>query len=135
MAQTVIGFFDNASEAQQAVEQLVSNGFSRASIDIAASSGSMTSSGSSSLGTTDTSTSSYGTSNTSSYNDDNDGFGDKVGRFFSNLFDSDDDRSRYSSVASRSTTVTVHTQSVAEAERAADLLDRYGAVDVDQRDS
>jgi len=131
MAQTVIGFFDNASEAQQAVEQLVNNGFSRASIDIAASSGStgsMTSSG--------TTSGSYGTSTgTSSYNDDNDGFGDKVSRFFSNLFDSDDDRSRYSTVASRSTTVTVHATSADEAERAADLLDRYGAVDVDERAS
>jgi hypothetical protein len=62
MAQTVIGFFDNASEAQQAVEQLVSNGFSRASIDIAASSGSTgstTSSGSSNYGTS-TGTTSHG---------------------------------------------------------------------------
>jgi stress response protein YsnF len=137
MAQTVIGFFDNASEAQQAVEQLVSNGFSRASIDIAASSGStgsMTSSGTNDYGTS-AGTSNYGTSTgTSSYND-NDGFGDKVSRFFSNLFDSDDDRNRYSTVASRSTTVTVHATSVAEAERAADLLDRYGAVDVDERAS
>jgi uncharacterized protein (TIGR02271 family) len=131
MAQTVIGFFDNASEAQQAVEQLVSNGFSRASIDIAASSGSMGSTGS----MTSSGSGDYGTSTgTSSYND-NDGFGDKVGRFFSNLFDSDDDRNRYSAVASRSTTVTVHATSAAEAERAADLLDRYGAVDVDERAS
>ena len=129
MAQTVIGFFDNASEAQQAVEQLVSNGFSRASIDIAASSGSTGS-------TTSSGSSNYGTSTgTSSYNDDNDGFGDKVSRFFGNLFDSDDDRNRYSSVASRSTTVTVHATSADEAERAADLLDRYGAVDVDERAS
>jgi stress response protein YsnF len=125
MAQTVIGFFDNASEAQQAVEQLVSNGFSRASIDIAASSGSSASSG------TTSGTSSYGT-NASSHDE---GFGDKVSRFFGNLFDSDDDRDRYSTVASRSTTVTVHATSVAEAERAADLLDRYGAVDVDERAS
>ena len=125
MAQTVIGFFDNASEAQQAVEQLVSNGFSRASIDIAASGGSSASSG------TTSGTSSYGTSSSSH----DEGFGDKVSRFFGNLFDSDDDRSRYSTVASRSTTVTVHATSVAEAERAADLLDRYGAVDVDERAS
>jgi len=125
MAQTVIGFFDNASEAQQAVEQLVSNGFSRASIDIAASGGSSASSG------TTSGTSSYGTSASSH----DEGFGDKVSRFFGNLFDSDDDRDRYSTVASRSTTVTVHATSVAEAERAADLLDRYGAVDVDERAS
>jgi uncharacterized protein (TIGR02271 family) len=136
MAQTVIGFFDNASEAQQAVEQLVSNGFSRASIDIAAGSGSMGSSGmdsgSSNFGTS-SGTSSYGTTTGSSSHDE--GFGDKVSRFFGNLFDSDDDRNRYSTVASRSTTVTVHATSAAEAERAADLLDRYGAVDVDERAS
>lgn len=34
MAHTVIGIFDNASEAQQAVDQLVSQGFSRSSIDL-----------------------------------------------------------------------------------------------------
>jgi stress response protein YsnF len=126
MAQTVIGFFDNASEAQQAVEQLVSNGISRASIDIAASGGSSASSGMTS------GTSSYGSTGSTSHDE---GFGDKVSRFFGNLFDSDDDRSRYSTVASRSTTVTVHATSVAEAEMAADLLDRYGAVDVDERAS
>jgi len=115
MAQTVIGIFDNTSEAQQAVDQLVSNGFSRSNIDIAGRSGDMTSTGS-------TSTS-----------HDNDGFGDSISRFFSNLFDSDDDRNRYSSVASRGCTVTVHTQSAAESERAADILDRYGAVDVNER--
>jgi hypothetical protein len=126
MAQTVIGFFDNASEAQQAVEQLVSNGISRASIDIAASGGSSASSGMTS------GTSSYGSTGSTSHDE---GFGDKVSRFFGNLFDSDDDRSRYSTVASRSTTVTVHATSADEAERAADLLDRYGAVDVDERAS
>jgi len=126
MAQTVIGFFDNASEAQQAVEQLVSNGISRASIDLAASGGSSASSGMTS------GTSSYGSTGSTSHDE---GFGDKVSRFFGNLFDSDDDRSRYSTVASRSTTVTVHATSAAEAEMAADLLDRYGAVDVDERAS
>ncbi len=123
MAQTVIGFFDSPTEAQAAVEQLISNGFLRTNIDVAASGGSNLTSSSS------------GTTTDSSYSNDNDGFGDKVGRFFSNLFDSDDDRNRYSHVASRSTTVTVHTQSAAESERAADLLDRYGAVDVDERAS
>jgi len=121
MAQTVIGIFDSHTEAQTAVEQLISNGFLRTNIDVAASGGD--------LGRTST-----GTTASSGY-DDNDGFGDKVSRFFSNLFDSDEDRGRYSQVASRSTTVTVHAQSAQEAERAADLLDRYGAVDVNERAS
>ena len=34
MAQTVIGIFDSASEAQNAVEQLVDKGFTRSNIDI-----------------------------------------------------------------------------------------------------
>jgi len=59
MAQTVIGLFDSASEAQRAVEQLVSNGFSRSNIDVSAS-GSSTGSSSSDLGTSG----SYGSSST-----------------------------------------------------------------------
>lgn len=40
MAQTVIGVFDSSTEAQNAVDQLVSSGFSRSSIDISSKSGS-----------------------------------------------------------------------------------------------
>jgi len=64
MAQTVIGLFDSASDAQKAVEQLVSNGFSRSNIDVS-SSGATGSTGSSSTGlaTSDTS-GNYGSSTT-----------------------------------------------------------------------
>jgi uncharacterized protein (TIGR02271 family) len=114
MAQTVIGVFDSSSEAQNAVDKLVSNGFSRSNIDISSKSGS------------------------SSYNKadrDGDGdvdFGDKVGSFFSSLFGGDE-ADRYSRVASQGYIVTVHTQSMQEAERAADILDEYGSVDVNDR--
>ena len=37
MAQTVIGLFDNASEAQEAVQALVDKGFSRSNIDVSSS--------------------------------------------------------------------------------------------------
>ena len=110
MAQTVIGIFDNANQTQNAVQQLVSSGISQSNIDIANAS------------STDNTT----TDNSS----DNDG----IGGFFSSLFGMDDDDSqKYSHVARRGTTVTVHTQSREEAERAADLLDQYGAVDVDEQ--
>jgi hypothetical protein len=68
-------------------------------------------------------------------NDNDDSFGDKVGKFFRNLFGGDDDEAdRYSHVASKSgNIVTVHAHSEDEAERAADILDEYGAVDVDER--
>jgi uncharacterized protein (TIGR02271 family) len=118
MAQTVIGIFDNATEAQNAAQQLISNGFSRDSIDISSQS---------------SSAAGYGATSSSRTADDND-FGDKVGNFFSSLFGSDQDDSRkYSTVASRGTVVTVHTRSMQEAERAADILDQFGAVDVDDR--
>ena len=111
MAQTVIGIFDNPNQAQNAVQQLVSSGISRDNIDIANASAS------------DNTSIDYN-------NDDNDG----IGGFFSSLFGMDDDNSRkYSHVARRGTTVTVHTQSNEESERAADLLDQYGAVDIDEQ--
>ncbi len=120
MANTVIGIFDSSSEAQRAVEQLISNGFTRSDIDV------------SSRGD-DMDRTSTGT--TSSYSDrrDDDSFGDKISNFFSSLFDSDDDARTYSSVGTQGCVVTVHTQSMQEAERAADLLDRYGAVDVNEK--
>lgn len=109
MSQTVIGIFDSSREAQDAVEQLVSNGFSRSNIDIAAQDA---------------------TSTTSDRDNDNDG----IGGFFRSLFGSDDDESRkYTNVARRGSVVTVHAQSAMEAERAADILDNYGAVDVNER--
>jgi len=123
MANTVIGIFDNSSEAQRAVEQLVSNGFTRSDIDV--------SSRGDDLNRTSTGT----TSGYSSDRRDDDSFGDKVSSFFSSLFDSDDDARTYSSVGSKGCVVTVHAQSMQEAERAADILDRYGAVDVNEKAS
>lgn len=118
MAQTVIGFFDNYSEAQSAVEQLVSAGISRDRIDISSGSG--------------------GSSESTSYSSGSDTRQDSesgISKFFRNLFGDDDDAAnRYSRVGQSSQAiVTVHAQSDSEAERAADLLDDYGAVDVDER--
>jgi len=112
MSQTVIGIFDSAGEAQDAVEQLTSNGFSRSNIDI------------STRGADE-----YNDTTRDRYDDDN----DSIGGFFRSLFGSDDESKKYSKVARRSSVVTVHAQSSAEAERAAEILDQYGAVDVDER--
>lgn len=118
MAQTVIGFFDDAAEAQRAVEQLVSNGFDRARIDI--SSGNRT-----------------GSVSTSGDVSDHREHESGITRFFKNLFgDNDDEAERYSRVGMRSNSiVTVHAQTSDEAERAADLLDDYGAINVNERAS
>lgn len=114
MSQTVIGIFDNESEAQQAVQNLVNQGFDRNNVDMAGR------------------TAGYNASD----NDEDEGFGSSISNFFSNLFGSDDDRTnKYSEVAKRGITVTVHAQSEAEAERAADILDDFGAVDIDEKAS
>src|SRR5215203_6443105 len=119
MAQTVVGFFDDAADAQRAVEQLVSNGFDRSRIDV-------------SSGTN------RGTSVSTSGDRDTDRDHENgITRFFKNLFgDNDDEADRYSRVGMQSNSiVTVHAQSSDEAERAADLLDDYGAVNVNERAS
>lgn len=117
MAQTVIGFFDNSSEAEKAVEKLISYGISRDRIDF---------SGRNSASTSYTS----GASTT-----DTDEHENGITRFFKNLFgDDDNDAAKYSRVASQSQCiVTVHASSNDEAEEAADILDEAGAVDVDER--
>jgi uncharacterized protein (TIGR02271 family) len=116
MAQTVIGIFNSEEEAQRAVLQLENDGFTRNNIDISHNSGS--------------SSGNYATTNDGADNS----FGDKVSRFFSNLFGDDNDNARYySEAAKRGSVVTVHAQSNDEAERAVDILDLYGAVDVDEK--
>ena len=121
MAHTVIGIFDNASEAQTAVDQLVSKGFNQSNIDLSTG---MSSDGSNSS-----------TTRTDELVDDTKDTGSGIGGFFSSLFGSDDeeDTKKYSTVADRGSIVTVHADTDEEAERAADLLDEAGAVDVNER--
>jgi uncharacterized protein (TIGR02271 family) len=121
MAQTVIGMFDNAAEAQQAVERLTSKGFSRGSIDVSNNASS-------------SSDSSYSnTTGSSSYSDNDRHEEGGITKFFKSLF-GDDDSDKYENVARRSQSiVTVHAQTKDEAEDAADILDDCGAVDVDER--
>jgi uncharacterized protein (TIGR02271 family) len=110
MTKTVIGFFDDASDAQRAVERLQSAGISRQYVDI-----------------------SRGDASTRSVSNDREKESG-ITRFFKSLFgDDSDDADRYSKVGSNSTIVTVHAQTDDEAERVADLLDDCGAIDVDER--
>jgi len=136
MAQTVVGIFDNSTDAQQALQQLISAGISQDRIDISTpgTSGSTTSGTTSSDYSSGSTTSSYSGSTSSGYNTDRDD-DDSVSRFFRNLFGSDDDDNvrTYSEVGRRGSIITVHAQSAAEAESAARILDQYGAVDVDER--
>ena len=117
MAQTVIGIFDYTSEAQEAVNYLVNNGFSKSDIDLS-------SRGSETEGTSSSATSS------ADYDDNTSG---GVSGFFSNLFGSGDEADKYTTVGRKGSIVTVHAKSSQEAEQAAKILDNYGAVDVNER--
>jgi stress response protein YsnF len=111
MGQTVIGVFENSSDAQQAVEKLTSNGFSRNSVDVS-----------------ENDSSQYNTTDAGTHEEDS------ISRFFNNLFGNNDQSKYYSEVTRQSSClVTVHTQSNDEAQRAVDILDEYGAVDIDER--
>ena len=107
-AQTVVGIFNTAAEAQQAVQKLEQAGFQLDYVDVA-----------------HREAANQGVGRTSD---------DSIGGFFSSLFGSDDDNTarNYTAAAQRgSSVVTVHVDSVDQAHRAASILDAAGAVDVD----
>ena len=112
MSKTIVGLFDNYREAQRAVVSLVESGISREDI-----------------GVTSRDYASYeGDSyREESYRDD-DGFGDKISNFFSNLFGDDREHaSRYSeAVTSGGAVVTVDAETDEQAERAESILNRFG---------
>lgn len=116
MAQTVVGFFDDAAEARRAIEQLAQAGITRENIDIRENT------------TTDSTSVSSGREHEHESG---------IGRFFKSLFgDDEDEADRYTRVASNSRCiVTVQAPSEDLAERAADILDDAGAIDVDERAS
>lgn len=116
MSQTVVGIFDTATEAQDAVQALVNSGFNREQIDLSARTGDY--------------------NNDDDVTDSHDEGG--IGGFFSSLFgtNNDDDRRRnYETVGKRGSIVTVHVDESDDAEQAADILDEHGAVNVDERAS
>jgi uncharacterized protein (TIGR02271 family) len=107
-AQTVVGIFNTAAEAQRAVQQLEQAGFALDFVDVA-----------------HREAANQGTGRTSD---------DSIGGFFSNLFggDDNDDARNYTAAAQRgSSVVTVHVDSNEQSHRAATILDNAGAVDVD----
>lgn len=113
MSHTVVGIFDSASEAQTAVNQLQQNGFNEENIDY-----------------TPGKTGSYSES-ANTHEDDNE---NGITRFFKNLFGDDDESTRYSRVAENGYVVSVYTTSEEEADNARNIMDQYGAVDVDEKD-
>lgn len=114
MANTIVGIFNKAIDAQQAQSFLLENGFSASDIDI-------------------TTSSYHSDATTSTVNGEDEDFGDRIGNFFKDLFNGDEDETRrYSDAGKRGTIVTVHAADAESAEFAADILDQYGAIDVNE---
>jgi len=123
MQHTLVAVFDNRSDAQSAMDELLASGFSRTDVNVS---------------------SADPTGQTSSLSGDvpgidqthEEGIGASIKHFFTGLFGSDNSEhaSRYSDVVSRGHHVlTVTTQSEPEVERAADVIERFGPVDIDER--
>lgn len=118
MRQTVFGIFDSAADAQKAVKHLLEQGFTNSMVDIRARRSDEV------TPTSSTPTSAKPTETK----------GDSFSSFFSNLFGSDNEKARsYSEVARRGSVVTVHTTSKEESDRAARILDKFGAIDAEER--
>ncbi len=130
MQHTLVAVFDNRTDAQSAMDELLASGFS--SQEVRLSEGSTGTTGT--MGTTGTTGST--TSGTASSDDGS--FTGSIKNFFSDLFGSDDDTpaSKYSEAVNRGSYVlTVVTASEPEVERAADLIERFGPVDIDEKAS
>jgi len=123
MQHTLVAVFDNRSDAQSAMDELLASGFSRTDVNVS---------------------SADPTGQTSSLSGDvpgidqthEEGIGASIKHFFSGLFGSDSDThaSRYSDAVTRGHHVlTLTTQSEPEVERAADVIERFGPVDIDER--
>jgi len=124
MSQTVVGMFDTAAQAQSAAQQLAAAGFNLEHVDVASRSDDTTAA----------------TANRGQYRNTNnteESTSDSISDFFSNLFSDDDDNDnarRYAHAARESgSLVTVHAHSAENAHKAAEILDRCGAVDVNER--
>lgn len=115
---TVVAVFDDRSTAEQAVADLVSSGFSRSSIDITANDGSAIDSAFGNTGLTG--------------QQPRDSSGGGIGGFFRRMFGADDDyATHYDEAVSRGAIVVTITTD--DEDRAADILDRNGAIDVEER--
>jgi uncharacterized protein (TIGR02271 family) len=130
MQHTLVAVFDNRSDAENAMDELLASGFTRdnvyvSSADLTGQAGTSTYASS----TIDTTTTTTGTTR-------DEGIGASIKHFFENLFGSDNDEhvTRYSNVVSGGQHVlTLTTDSEPEVERAADVIERFGPVDIDER--
>lgn len=118
MQHTLVAVFDNRTDAQDAMNKLLSSGFSSQDVRLSDS---------------DTST----TTTTATTGSDT-GVGNSIKNFFSDIFGSDDNEhaTRYQgAVSGGKNVITVTADSLEEVERAADIVEAFGPIDIDEHSS
>ncbi|MFN3792724.1 hypothetical protein [Massilia sp.] len=129
MQHTLVAVFDNRTDAQNAMNELVSSGFSRDEVKL---------SNAEPTGMTDSVTGSSASSTDTLADGTGIGIGASIKHFFTDLFGADNSEhaSRYEGAVTRGHHVlTVRAQSLPEVERAADIVERYGPTDIDEQAS
>jgi uncharacterized protein (TIGR02271 family) len=127
MQHTLIAVFDNHNDAVSAKDALLSQGFS--SSDVRLSHGDETAPGGSMAGSSTMST-------TTATTDNEPGIGTSIKNFFSDIFGTDNNEhsAKYSTAVERGNHVlTVNTDSEPEVERAADIVEGFGPIDIDEQ--
>lgn len=113
MTHTVVGLFDEKSDAQSAMNELVEQGFVKENIDL--------------------SNKSAGDDYDSSA-DAGAGIGDKIANFFNSLFSDEETAQNYTNAAGNAEAIlTVQVDSDERAATAQEILDRNGAIDAGKR--
>jgi uncharacterized protein (TIGR02271 family) len=120
MTHTVVGIFDDISDARQAMEQLVKGGFIKEDVDI-------------SQGKVSESVARAVTDDNDTVRDND--AGDSIGNFFKHLFGQDDARStQYAEIARQANGIlTVQADSQERAQKAAEIMDNNNAIDIENR--
>jgi len=124
MQHTLIAVFDNRSDAQLAKDELLASGFSSSSVQLSEESAG------------DSAGTSIGGGTTKSASSEPKSIGAGIKNFFSDIFgsDSNDHAQKYSNAVTYGHHVlTVTASSEEEVERAADLIERFGPVDIDEK--
>lgn len=131
MQHTLVAVFDNRTDAQNAMNELLSSGFSRNEVKL--SNADPTGMTDSVTGRSDTTTDSDTLADGTGL-----GIGASIKHFFTDLFGADNSNhvSRYEGAVTRGHHVlTVRADSLPEVERAADIVERYGPTDIDEQAS
>jgi uncharacterized protein (TIGR02271 family) len=123
MQHTLVAVFDNRSDAQSAMDELLASGFTRDNVNVSSADLAAGASATTAAGTTTTAP-------------QEEGVGASIKNFFESLFGTDNDAHaiRYSNaVTSGRHVLTLTTTSEPEVERAADVIERFGPIDIDER--